>query len=673
MKKLLSLILALFLLFSLVPTALAADAAALSAADELHALGLFDGVGTDAAGRPIYDLDRAPTRAEAITMLVRLLGKETQAKSGKWTIPFTDVDDWAKPYVGYAYASGLTAGISASEFGSTAPVSAAQYITFVLRALGYSDKSGDFRWDAAWELSDALGLTHGEYGKASGAFLRGDLAIVSCGALKRKVKNSSETLLDTIFTGSVDFSGKIPEETGARQLSDGQLEALRGMSPEQAAGSVRTLADAYAWLAQEGYSTHGMAGSPANGLTNGTSGKKISWVEMSAVLNTLLAGDYAEVGTLLLAAQSDVAGWDMLYISFNYVQTGGIYYVTDPVDLLESSGLPVFRAHTIRAGSLSAVKKLLGEANANIDSLVTLAAYPLFTDHITVDWQKAPLSFSFPNIPDIQYIYRADQAALDAYEREKEQAAAAEAAAWDRAARNYKVSDYGMPAAIGTTTLDYDAARELVGKDPQEIARQVKTVGDVLQYMIAARFGYNSPSAYTPWYGSGSETWGFDAPGDEQLRQNYGCCCGGYANTVSYLLQGDYEKVGTLRWVGGGNHTISWVYTGGKYYVFDFTQYCSGGNYNNVRSVVTVLDRLEDFYDRMPDTYSFFPKSEVVIMVAFEAGEAMYPSRWSDPPYFTGLTFPKEAEGKVTLIYQKDPAYGVRYQTVGVSIPGWNS
>ena len=57
--------------------------------------------------------------------------------------------------------------------------------------------------------------------------------------------------------------------------------------------------------------------------------------------------------------------------------------------------------------------------------------------------------------------------------------------------------------------------------------------------------------------------------------------------------------------------------TGGKYYVFDFTQYCSGGHYNNFHAPVTVLDRLEDYYDKMPSIYS---KKDVVIMVAFEAG-----------------------------------------------------
>ena len=72
-------------------------------ADALHDLGLFQG--TDSG----YDLDRAPTRAEAAAMLVRLLGAEEEAQAMEsYTAPFTDVRDWAKPYVQYLYDNGLT-------------------------------------------------------------------------------------------------------------------------------------------------------------------------------------------------------------------------------------------------------------------------------------------------------------------------------------------------------------------------------------------------------------------------------------------------------------------------------------------------------------------------------------------------------------------------------------
>ena len=51
-------------------------------------------------------------------MLVRLLGKEEEALAGNWDLPFTDVSKTsaAYPYIGYAYANGLTNGTSATTF-----------------------------------------------------------------------------------------------------------------------------------------------------------------------------------------------------------------------------------------------------------------------------------------------------------------------------------------------------------------------------------------------------------------------------------------------------------------------------------------------------------------------------------------------------------------------------
>ena len=200
MKNILSALLVLLLLLAAAPCVLAADSAAQESADALHELGLFNGTGSNADGTPDYDLDRALTRHEAVTMLVRMLGKEEAAKDGSWTIPFTDVADWAVPYVGYAYKNGLTKGVSDTAFGGDSPVSAAQYITFVLRALGY-DSSRDFQWDRAWELSDEIGLTSGRYNEDNSAsFLRGDAAIVSCNALSVERKDTGKTLFVQLKT-----------------------------------------------------------------------------------------------------------------------------------------------------------------------------------------------------------------------------------------------------------------------------------------------------------------------------------------------------------------------------------------------------------------------------------------------------------------------------------------
>ena len=201
-KKLLSILLITALIVTMTaPAAFAASTEANAAADTLYALGLFKGKGTNADGTPIYALDSAPTRNEAVTMLVRLLGKEEEAKAGSWSIPFTDVEEWAKPYVGYAYTNGLTKGTSEKSFGGEDIVTASQYITFVLRALGY-DSSTDFKWDAAWELSDSIGVTDGSY-KATSSFLRGDAAIISADALTTKQKNSTQTLAQKLITEGV--------------------------------------------------------------------------------------------------------------------------------------------------------------------------------------------------------------------------------------------------------------------------------------------------------------------------------------------------------------------------------------------------------------------------------------------------------------------------------------
>ena len=182
-KKLLSLFLALTLALSLAAPAWAATPEeAQDSAQLLYNLGLFQGSGTNEDGSPRFALERAPTRAEAVTILVRLLGAEEAAQAQTWTTPFTDVPDWAQSYVGYAYAKGYTTGVEPTRFGSSTPVSTAQFLTLLLRALGYEDGK-DFTWSTPWTLTDQLGITDGDYTAQTATFLRADAAVVSANAL----------------------------------------------------------------------------------------------------------------------------------------------------------------------------------------------------------------------------------------------------------------------------------------------------------------------------------------------------------------------------------------------------------------------------------------------------------------------------------------------------------
>ena len=86
-KRVLSLLMAVLLLCCMIPVAAAAEDEATAAADTLNALDLFRGVAVAEDGAPVYDLSRAPNRQEAVTILVRLLGRESEALAGSGKRP----------------------------------------------------------------------------------------------------------------------------------------------------------------------------------------------------------------------------------------------------------------------------------------------------------------------------------------------------------------------------------------------------------------------------------------------------------------------------------------------------------------------------------------------------------------------------------------------------------
>lgn len=199
-ERVLSLVLCIVLSLSICALpASATSNAAEEASESLYSLGLFRGTGTRNDGTPIFDLDKIPTRGQAVIMLVRLLGKEAEAmnytQNDYARLPFTDVSSALKPYVLYAYEHGLTNGISNTKYGSGQNIRANQYVSFVLRALGYVS-GRDFSVSDPWELSDSIGLTHGEYNVNTTSFTRGDVAIISNNALSVYKNNSSQTLMD---------------------------------------------------------------------------------------------------------------------------------------------------------------------------------------------------------------------------------------------------------------------------------------------------------------------------------------------------------------------------------------------------------------------------------------------------------------------------------------------
>ena len=161
-------------------------------ADSLHEMGLFQGTQNG------YDLDRTPTRAEAAVMLVRLLGKEAEAKALTYTAPFTDLKGWEKPYVQYLYSNGLANGTNRTTFHPTGKCTAQMYATFLLRALGYSD-TADFSYANAIETAREQGIYDTGIINTQN-FLRDDAAAASYTVLSVSPKNSEGTLLDQLVS-----------------------------------------------------------------------------------------------------------------------------------------------------------------------------------------------------------------------------------------------------------------------------------------------------------------------------------------------------------------------------------------------------------------------------------------------------------------------------------------
>ena len=161
-------------------------------ADSLHEMGLFQGTQNG------YDLDRTPTRAEAAVMLVRLLGKEAEAKTLTYTAPFTDLKGWEKPYVQYLYSNGLANGTNRTTFHPTGKCTAQMYATFLLRALGYSD-TADFSYANAIETARERGIYDTGIINVQN-FLRDDAAAASYTVLSVSPKNSEGTLLDQLVS-----------------------------------------------------------------------------------------------------------------------------------------------------------------------------------------------------------------------------------------------------------------------------------------------------------------------------------------------------------------------------------------------------------------------------------------------------------------------------------------
>ena len=175
------------------------------AIDVLQAVGVMVG---DEDGN--FNPDEYVTRNEMAVVMSNLLALNVSNFTSS-SIPFTDVPDWAAPYVAACYADGITSGTSDTTYGGDDTVTAAQAGLMMLKALGYFQYSSDFSSD--WQLSavrqaSSIDLYDGVDAGASSAMTRNEVAQLALNALEATmVEPSSDG--STIVVGDITVSSNV--------------------------------------------------------------------------------------------------------------------------------------------------------------------------------------------------------------------------------------------------------------------------------------------------------------------------------------------------------------------------------------------------------------------------------------------------------------------------------
>ena len=176
----------------------AASYADVSSEDNVEAIDVLQAVGVmvgDEDGN--FNPDEYVTRNEMAVVMSNLLALNVSNFTSS-SIPFTDVPDWAAPYVAACYADGITSGTSDTTYGGDDTVTAAQAGLMMLKALGYFQYSSDFGSD--WQLSAVR--------QASSAMTRNEVAQLALNALEATmVEPSSDG--STIVVGDITVSSNV--------------------------------------------------------------------------------------------------------------------------------------------------------------------------------------------------------------------------------------------------------------------------------------------------------------------------------------------------------------------------------------------------------------------------------------------------------------------------------
>ena len=162
-----------------------------------------------------FNPDQKVTRAQMAVVMANLLDLKVDDFKNA-VLPFTDVPEWARPFVAACYADGITAGTSATTYGSNDTVTAAQAGLMMLKALGYFQNQGDFGGDwqlAAVKQASKIDLYDGINAGATTALTRNEVAQLGLNTLEATMVEPDGT------SGSIDL-GDIVIDLGGTKYAE---------------------------------------------------------------------------------------------------------------------------------------------------------------------------------------------------------------------------------------------------------------------------------------------------------------------------------------------------------------------------------------------------------------------------------------------------------------------
>ncbi|MFA5536513.1 MAG: serpin family protein [Bacillota bacterium] len=173
-------------------------------ANALYDLGLFKGTGRS------FALEKPVTRAEALTMILRLVGQEKAVFSVEVDNPFQDVvkEHWAFNHINYGLQKGYVAGTGPTAFEPERKISEQEFIKMLLSAMGYQDMTLENVYEKALEA----GVWKAGFSKTAieDVFLRGKMVDICYQALLGKTVAGEFLWKSLVGSGLLD-EGKLKE------------------------------------------------------------------------------------------------------------------------------------------------------------------------------------------------------------------------------------------------------------------------------------------------------------------------------------------------------------------------------------------------------------------------------------------------------------------------------